>query len=833
MANIDNDNIFRFANELYGNGTKSKINKHTSLTIKLAKVTSSLHFLMKCRKFRIVPNFVTFTTVNAIALFDKNSVNLQHIAEISEEYHLKIMNAQIKEQFSKKKNLMSEIQTSKTALQNILIPYHIEKIINKSEEYYEKIMKEKSDIQDRKFKNLILKKLSSLNISFNEKTFKNLTDVVFDNEIKWLIGLGPNFSLNIPNNNIPVLEIITDVEQILKNIQDETEKELKRSRVSRILQNFKQKNNNDFLSKYTSYVLMKTKKLLKENDNIIIVKSDKGNVSVVMYKDDYENKMNLLVNNPNYKVISRNPTSNLINQQNKLVKRLNSAKVIDDVKAKLMNRYNFSIPRIYALPKIHKSGIPLRPICSYKNSVGSNLATLLIPIFTSLEDKYNIKNSFELKEKLNRIKIEDDEIIISLDVISLFPNIPINFTINEIKKDWNLISANTNIPQKLFYDIVHFCMKNANYFTYKEKFYEQIDGCPMGSPISPAIANFILNKLLDYVCSKLSFQPKLLVKYVDDLLMICPKNLVNEILNLFNSFHTNIQFTTEEEKDKKIPYLDLLLIRKENKSIVTDFYKKPECSGRILNYLSAHPNYMKVNTAYNFISRVFTLSSSEFHRKNKTIVYETLLNNNYPKIIVKKLFRKFYAVSQRVDYATNNVNASTSTTTTNKIYKSLTFIPTLSNKIERIVKMEEVNITFKPHFKLNQNIFSNMKDKIKILETPNVIYKIPCDGDGTTLCNKSYVGHTKNYLKTRISQHQNDLRNPPRGEITALVAHFADEGHTPNFDEVKILDKEQNYWRRTTLEALHICNENTYNFRRDTNKISSYYSPLLANYQTP
>lgn len=669
---------------------------------------------------------------------------------------------------------------------------------------------------------------------YNDKTFQNLTSVIFDEEIKWLIGLGPNFSLHIPNTKLPVLELITDVEEILKNIQDETEKEVKRSRIARVIQNFKYKTNSDFLSKYISFVIAKTKKLLKDNDDIIIVKSDKGNVSVAMYKSEYETKMKTIVESSSYKIIQRNPTSKLTTKQNLLVKKLEESKIIDVKKAKMMCRHNFSIPKIYALPKIHKSEIPLRPINAYTDSVGSPLAKLLIPIFTSLNNKYNIKNSFELKEKLEHITINEDEIIISLDVISLFPNIPINFTINEIKKDWtNIISKNTNLPEMLFYEILEFCMKEANYFVHQGKYYQQIDGSPMGSPISPSIADYFLNKLLDYVCSKLNFQPKLLVKYVDDLLMICPKNLVIEIQKLFNSFHDNIQFTIEEEKDKQIPYLDLLIIRNTDKSLSTNFYTKAVSSGRILNHLSNHPNYIKTNTSYNFISRVLTLSSPQFHKKNKTYIFETLLKNSYPKSQISKLIKKFYAVQHQRNnlVAINSTNLNSNTQTQTKIFKKITYIPKLTNKIESILKTDELRFASRPHLKLNNNIFINMKDKIETVDSSNVVYKISCDGDGQNSCNKSYVGQTKNYLRTRITQHKSDLRNPPRGEISALVAHFADNGHTPNFDDVKILSKEQNYGRRITLEALHICNENTYNFRRDTRNISAIYSPLLANYQ--
>lgn len=76
----------------------------------------------------------------------------------------------------------------------------------------------------------------------------------------------------------------------------------------------------------------------------------------------------------------------------------------------------------------------------------------------------------------------------------------------------------------------------------------------MESSISVAIADIILNLLLDYVESKLNFKYKLLKKYVDNLIMVFQKTSVNEILNIFKSFDNKIQFTYDEETDGKIAY---------------------------------------------------------------------------------------------------------------------------------------------------------------------------------------------------------------------------------------------------------------------------------------
>ncbi|KAJ8019710.1 hypothetical protein HOLleu_41397 [Holothuria leucospilota] len=65
-------------------------------------------------------------------------------------------------------------------------------------------------------------------------------------------------------------------------------------------------------------------------------------------------------------------------------------------------------PRIYGLPKVHKEGIPLRPIVSSINSPSYNLARDLADILTPLSGKgmSYIKNSQHFVERAKKISIE-------------------------------------------------------------------------------------------------------------------------------------------------------------------------------------------------------------------------------------------------------------------------------------------------------------------------------------------------------------------------------------------------------------------------------------------
>ena len=110
-------------------------------------------------------------------------------------------------------------------------------------------------------------------------------------------------------------------------------------------------------------------KRLKTDQNIVILPADKGRVTVVMDKTDYNNKMDSLVTDKQtYEVLKRDPTPAL---QRKLNNKLLTLKKTDKIDFRRYNRLRCSVPqppKLYGLPKLHKPNIPMRPIVSFCGS---------------------------------------------------------------------------------------------------------------------------------------------------------------------------------------------------------------------------------------------------------------------------------------------------------------------------------------------------------------------------------------------------------------------------------------------------------------------------------
>ena len=105
---------------------------------------------------------------------------------------------------------------------------------------------------------------------------------------------------------------------------------------------------------------------LKNDNNIVILPADKGRVTVVMDKTDYFDKMDALVNDEQtYEELKRDPTPAL---QRKLNSKILTLKKTDAFDTQRYYQLRCSVPqppKLYGLPKLHKPGIPMRPIVSF------------------------------------------------------------------------------------------------------------------------------------------------------------------------------------------------------------------------------------------------------------------------------------------------------------------------------------------------------------------------------------------------------------------------------------------------------------------------------------
>ena len=211
----------------------------------------------------------------------------------------------------------------------------------------------------------------------------------------------------------------------------------KRKEFKRILLNLYNKYVSSFfyLRKHSNANLLPEEKEVLENpkkDNtIVLCKPDKTKGVTILNKSDYIGKMEDILNDD--KTFKKVPFDDNIGNLQKFQQFLYRSKkngCLDDDVYQSLRPTAASTPTLYGLPKLHKTGIPLRPILASTGSFTYKSAKWLSDKLASLRDHpTNLKDSFEFMDQIRKIDNLHTKTLVSFDVKSLFTNIPIDFTI--------------------------------------------------------------------------------------------------------------------------------------------------------------------------------------------------------------------------------------------------------------------------------------------------------------------------------------------------------------------------------------------------------------------
>nr|VZI05261.1 unnamed protein product [Spirometra erinaceieuropaei] len=343
---------------------------------------------------------------------------------------------------------------------------------------------------------------------------------------------------------------------------------------------------------------------LRTDDSIVIVSADKGGATVVMEKSDYVNKANQVFNDREaYTPLEEDPTKKQAAPVKKKVNELTRLKLITPDDSRCMTLNDPRIAHAYGLPKVHKEGAPLRIIVPLIGSPTYNLAKWLYRHLKHLTNgsQYSIKNSQAFLQKIQGL--QDNP---------------------------------TNIPIEHISELLRLCLKN--YCKFDGKFYQQVMGTPMGSPISGLLAELVLQQLEEEVMR--TFKPKMWLRYVDDTFVIMKTCEIEQLHLSLNSVFPAIQFTCEKATGGFLPFLDVSIQTLSDGGLATSAYRKDSSADVILNYESNHPAAHKRSCVRTLFHRAYRYcSSDDLRKKELAFLYRLFRLNGYPVSFVKNCLR--------------------------------------------------------------------------------------------------------------------------------------------------------------------------------------------------
>ena len=303
---------------------------------------------------------------------------------------------------------------------------------------------------------------------------------------------------------------------------------------------------------------------------------------------------------------------------------------------------------IYGTPKMHKfsssdSFPKLRPIVSSVGTFNYNLARFLCDLYSPLvPNDYSSKDTFTFVSQIKNANLSK-KFLVSYDVTSLFPSIPLQETIDIAI---NLIfnhNPNLNITKKELKKPFLFATSQTH-FIFNGKFCNQIDGVAMGSLLTPVLANIFMGFyeskwLNEYNLNK----PTFYLRYVDDILAAFDKEQDSlNFLNFLSKRHPNIKFTIEKQINHSIAFLDVFISGINNQNLTLQTYYKSTYMGLLLNFRSFRSFSYKISLIKCLIDRSFKICNNwnSFHNDIENIK-SNLIKNTYPQFLIDKVIKKY------------------------------------------------------------------------------------------------------------------------------------------------------------------------------------------------
>ena len=281
--------------------------------------------------------------------------------------------------------------------------------------------------------------------------------------------------------------------------------------------------------------------------------------------------------------------------------------------------------------------------------------------------------------------------------------------------------------------------------------------------------------------------PRVWLRYVDDTFVIIDKTQIDPFFAHINSLDDNIKFTQEPMKDNKIPFLDCNVLVANGK-LTTAVYRKPTHTDQYLNFDSHHPLIHKLGVIRTLFHRAETVVQGEPEiAQEKNHIKNALGTCGYPNWVYHK-----------ANNNQKNKKAITRATTGNKTRVTVPYVAGLSDQIKASYRQFGIQTSFKPYNTLRQQLVS-LKDRKPKGRQSNLVYGIVCGAEG---CDESYVGETKQALKARLYQHHRPSTSGDPTFDSAVYTHISQTGHIISDKDVKILSKEENWYKRGVKEAV-------------------------------
>ncbi|XP_076038416.1 uncharacterized protein LOC143023691 [Oratosquilla oratoria] len=468
-------NLFTNIGQAYGVEVLNIVRKWEAKEIKRSLVREQLRFCTICRNRKVLPNFARI----------KSPLNSKRAREVLESCGRRLLKCALDHHHGTLHRLGLEIEEHRRLLGQSLDQGVLVEVIAKITSFSRSKAGAKRIVLDRK-----LDRLLDTRRQEPERWVSNLSSRPLSEPETKVLSKGLNFNMQ---GGVREEEFLAAVETGVNLMTcSEEGKQDTRMRIVGALGRPVRGHN---------LTTEETKALtgLRRDRSIVILSSDKGRSTVVMDKSDYEGKATTLLRDMNtYEVVLADPTAKLQRKVEGELKKLKEARLITEREWTRMRPGDSTIPKFYGLPKVHKEGVPLRPIIAFRGSptynLARDLAKRLRPLVESSERM--LSNSADFVERLRGVSLGEDDCLVSFDVKAMFTSLPQGLirqaAMSTMESNLEFLDK-SKLTAKELMGLVDLCL-DSTFFKFRDKIFHQKVGTPMGSPISVVLAEMAMQR---------------------------------------------------------------------------------------------------------------------------------------------------------------------------------------------------------------------------------------------------------------------------------------------------------------------------------------------------
>ena len=376
------------------------------------KVQVSVHrlkFLRKCLKNDLIPDFLKFR-VPENGVFSDQAVH---------NFQLKLLRTETSRANEDRKRYEEMLRKARSLVQKEIDKQWWASIFRFVRRQVEASLKTTSENHRKKLEKLSERQDKPLG-GRNERSVRVLDNIELPEWVYEVLSMGPKHPIRDKFNETHFLADIDIFLSQLKNqkTSGETLCEIEAA-AKAYAKNVRQTPRDKAVEK--------TRKYLKDN-GLLAVPFDKGVGFCIMRKQTYESKLESLLQSAQFVKKDATTDEGILKIEKELNKELLAMNKRDEISDQLYSKIRSTggqPARLYGLAKVHKDETPLRPVLSLPGSSYENLNKMLAKFFDNIDGANIETNTKEAREKIENIALDPDETIISLDVKSLYTNVPL------------------------------------------------------------------------------------------------------------------------------------------------------------------------------------------------------------------------------------------------------------------------------------------------------------------------------------------------------------------------------------------------------------------------